>query len=102
MALAEACLSSGRGATLSLAPGSLRWDQALFGEGSSRILVSVDPAQRSPWEAYLESQLPGQWQFLGQVGGPADPLLLTTEAGDPVLSVSLAAMQTAYHSAFAD
>ncbi len=102
VALAEACLSGGRGATLSLAPGSLRWDQALFGEGSSRILVSVDPAQRSAWEAYLELQLPGQWQLLGQVGSPADPLLLTTAEGDPVLSVSLSALEAAYHSAFAD
>jgi len=102
VALAEACLSGGRGASVSLAPGSLRWDQALFGEGSSRILVSVDPAQRSPWEAYLESQLPGQWQLLGQVGGPADPLVLTTAEGDPLLSVSLAALQGAYYSAFAD
>ncbi|MFS8874403.1 phosphoribosylformylglycinamidine synthase subunit PurL [Synechococcus sp. R5-13] len=102
VALAEACLSGGRGATLSLAPGSLRWDQALFGEGSSRILVSVSPAHRSLWEAYLESQLPGQWQLVGQVGSPADPLLLRTAEEDPLLVVSLAAMQAAYHGAFSD
>ena len=102
VALAEACLSGGRGATLSLAPGSLRWDQALFGEGSSRILVSVDPAQRSAWEAYLEAQLAGQWQLLGEVGSPADPLLLRTAEEDPLLVVSLAAMQAAYHGAFSD
>jgi phosphoribosylformylglycinamidine synthase II len=102
VALAEACLSGGRGATLSLAPGSLRWDQALFGEGSSRILVSVSPAHRSLWEAYLESQLPGQWQLVGEVGSPADPLLLRTAEEDPLLVVSLAAMQAAYHGAFSD
>ncbi|HIK20268.1 MAG TPA: phosphoribosylformylglycinamidine synthase subunit PurL [Synechococcus sp. M44_DOE_062] len=102
VALAEACLSGSQGATLCLPAPSGRWDQALFGEGSSRILVSVNPAHRSLWEAYLESQLPGQWQFLGQVGSPEDPLVLTTAEGDPVLSVSLAAMQAAYHGTFAD
>jgi len=102
VALAEACLSSGRGATLCLSTPPERWDQALFGEGSSRIVVSVTPAHRPIWEAYLESQLPGQWQLLGQVGSPADPLLLRTAEEDPLLVVSLAAMQAAYHGAFSD
>jgi len=39
---------------------------------------------------------------LGEVGSPADPLLLRTAEEDPLLVVSLAAMQAAYHGAFSD
>ncbi len=103
VALAEACLSGGHGATLQIQSTQFqRWDQVLFGEGSSRILVSVDPAHRQPWEAHLESGLAGHWQLLGQVGTPTDPLSLRTQEGDPLLSVSLQAMHDAYHQPFSD
>ncbi len=103
VALAEACLSGGRGATLQIQSSQFqRWDQILFGEGSSRILVSVDPVHRQAWEAHLGAKLAGHWQLLGQVGAPTDPLFLRTDEGDPVLSVSLQALHAAYHQPFSD
>ncbi len=91
VALAESCLSGQRGAVIQLDLGSvalettsLRWDTLLFGEGGARILVSVPLEHQADWESYLQSQLKGNWQALGQVGpekselqiGTADNLLL--------------------------
>ena len=43
---------------------------ALFGEGPSRIVVSVRPEERAPVEAALTAAgVP--WERLGTVGGPA-------------------------------
>ncbi|MCF2969775.1 phosphoribosylformylglycinamidine synthase subunit PurL [Synechococcus sp. Nb3U1] len=101
VALAEACLSGGQGATIRIpSTQSHRWDQVLFGEGSSRILVSVDPAHQPAWEDYLGSQLPGNWQHLGQVGTAADPLSLSTDEGDPVLILSLREMESVFQEPF--
>lgn len=88
VALAECCISSGLGAICSLS-GS-RWDEALFGEGGARILVSVSPADVHAWEAYLTAQLPGEWQRCGLVTG--DALCLQTVAGESLLEVSVADM----------
>ncbi|MCS6813661.1 MAG: phosphoribosylformylglycinamidine synthase subunit PurL [Cyanobacteria bacterium] len=88
VALAECCISSGLGAICSLS-GS-RWDEVLFGEGGARILVSVSPADVPAWEAYLEAQLPGDWQRCGLVTG--DTLCLQTIAGESLLEVAIADM----------
>jgi phosphoribosylformylglycinamidine synthase len=76
--LAEACIAGQLGAeiNLELTDKSVvrRWDEVLFGEGASRILVSVTPEQQASWESYLKEQLPEQeqgnylhWQRLGVV-----------------------------------
>ncbi|MEN9204100.1 MAG: phosphoribosylformylglycinamidine synthase subunit PurL [Thermostichus sp. DG_1_6_bins_120] len=102
VALAEACLSGGRGAAIRIPNRSSehRWDQVLFGEGSSRILVSVDPAYCQAWESYLDALIPGSWLRLGQVGGEADPLSLHSDAGDPILSLSLQEMESVFQGQF--
>ncbi|MGQ9837085.1 MAG: phosphoribosylformylglycinamidine synthase subunit PurL [Cyanobacteriota bacterium] len=101
VALAEACLSGKRGASLRLPRAlSQRWDEILFAEGSSRILVAVDPAQQEAWETYLSSSFPGGWLQLGQVGSATDPLLLHLDSGDPLLSLSLEEMHSAFQGPF--
>jgi len=95
VALAEACLGGNLGATICLplaADGDHRWDQVLFGEGGARILVSVSPAQRGPWETYLAEHLADNWEAIGTVQTHADPLTLVTVEESPLLSVSLADM----------
>lgn len=74
IALAESCISGGLGATITLPLAtqdslSTRWDTLLFGEGGARIVVSISPDQRSPWESYLNQTLPELWQYLGTVAG---------------------------------
>ncbi|NEP59944.1 MAG: phosphoribosylformylglycinamidine synthase subunit PurL [Symploca sp. SIO2G7] len=71
IALAESCIAGNLGAQINLGVTSeslaLRWDELLFGESASRILVSVNPEQQASWEAYLNEQLKGYWQQLGVV-----------------------------------
>jgi phosphoribosylformylglycinamidine synthase len=69
VALAEACVT-GRdavGCTVSL-PTEGRTDLVLFGEGPSRIVVSVEPARALEFEALMaESAIP--WRWIGVTGG---------------------------------
>jgi phosphoribosylformylglycinamidine synthase len=77
VALAEACIAGQLGAQINLElqePLKRRWDEILFGESASRILVSVSPEHQASWEAYLQEQLAGQakedcsyWKKLGVV-----------------------------------
>ncbi|MCJ2541606.1 phosphoribosylformylglycinamidine synthase subunit PurL [Thermostichus vulcanus] len=101
VALAEACISGGRGATIQM-PNipCQRWDHLLFGEGSSRILVAIDPLFQEAWETYLDSSLPGGWLRLGQVGTETDPLSLHWNGGDPLFSLSLQEMHSAFQGLF--
>ena len=69
VALAEACVTGPEpvGATLGL-PDAARTDLTLFGEGPSRVIVSVDPIRAREFEALMaESDIP--WQWIGTTGG---------------------------------
>ncbi|MEO0455714.1 MAG: phosphoribosylformylglycinamidine synthase subunit PurL [Cyanobacteria bacterium P01_A01_bin.114] len=92
IALAEACISGHKGATLTLPVSqavSLRWDTLLFGEGGARIVVSVAAAQATAWEQYLATHLPQAWQPLGDVGKAHDALTVNTSDQQQVLSLAL-------------
>jgi phosphoribosylformylglycinamidine synthase len=65
--LAESCIGSGMGAEIVLEAGNKRIDEVLFGEGASRIIVSVRPENINEWEAYLRESLGNNWQKLGTV-----------------------------------
>ncbi len=67
VALAESCILGGIGATLTARPVG-RWDAALFGEGPSRIVVSVDPG-RLPSLRRLAARHDVPALRLGRVGG---------------------------------
>lgn len=96
IALAECCLSGGFGAVITLAPDpEQRWDECLFGEGASQILVSVSPEKQAEWEAFLKQSLGNAWQVLGEVSSEAQLRIHGS------VSVSLEAMQAAFEGAIA-
>lgn len=114
VALAEACISGGRGAQIRLDAGLAgdpandptidRWDAVLFAEGGARILASVAADRVHDWETFLEAELPQYWQRLGVVGEAlagselagseaAKAAQLTIEAaGQPLIQLDLATM----------
>ncbi len=70
VALAEACASGPRpmGADIELGAGGGRADLTLFGEGPSRVVVSVK-ADRTRHFEQLMSEFRVPWRFIGRVGG---------------------------------
>lgn len=98
VALAESCIAGKLGADITLGYSSesldLRWDQVLFGEGGSRILVSVSPQQQTSWESYLQQQLgdEGYWQQLGVVQGENSGLRVLAGNDQSVIEVTVQEM----------
>ncbi len=82
--LAESCISGGWGAEIQLPSSSQRLDEQLFGEGGSRIVVSVDPAHQQVWQDFLQQGLAGAWIRLGQV--TAGGLSLRDDQGNLLIS----------------
>jgi phosphoribosylformylglycinamidine synthase subunit PurL len=76
VAIAESCISGKRGAQIELANPELHAVNLLFGEGASRIVVSVSKSDRSEWEAYLTTELGSNWQAIGAVGSPDQNLTI--------------------------
>ncbi len=68
VAIAESCISGKLTAQIQLANSEeYNSTQLLFGEGASRIVVSVKDSDRHKWEADLISQLGDSWQHIGTV-----------------------------------
>ncbi|MGK7934106.1 MAG: phosphoribosylformylglycinamidine synthase subunit PurL [Microcystaceae cyanobacterium] len=67
VALAECCISGQLGAKVELNKSQIRLDKVLFGEGGSRIIVSVNPAFETIWQDYLQQALGDFWAKIGQV-----------------------------------
>jgi phosphoribosylformylglycinamidine synthase II len=88
IALAECCISGGRGIDAANATTSGRLDAALFGEAQSRIIISCSPEAVNEVEA-LAREAKAPLTRLGQVGGKR--LML----GD-VIDVSVEELATAY------
>ncbi|MBI3635146.1 MAG: hypothetical protein HY216_02865, partial [Candidatus Rokubacteria bacterium] len=73
-----------------------RADVALFGEGPSRIIVSVDPAGVLEFEALMaESAIP--WRWIGATGG--DRLTIRTAAAT-IVDVDLDRLDQAWRRGF--
>jgi len=68
VALAESCISGSKGAHIELIDQDKSRNLLLFGEGTARIVVSIDPLFRKDWEDILLRELDQNWQYLGQVG----------------------------------
>jgi phosphoribosylformylglycinamidine synthase len=97
VALAEACITGPQplGAGVDLESAG-RADLTLFGEGPSRIVVTVRPEQAREFEALMaEWAIP--WSWIGSVGG--ERLTLRVE-GEPVVNLSLARVGHAWRSGF--
>ncbi len=111
VALAESCLSGGRGAAITLAPKQLqpsdetRWDHLLFAEGGARIVVSVAPDHVAQWEMYLLLHLETDWGIIGQVGDQEAALQIAIAAtsslsdNKPLINLALADMGDRWHNA---
>jgi phosphoribosylformylglycinamidine synthase subunit PurL len=97
VALAEACVTGpaivGCEATL---PAGVRADLTLFGEGPSRVLVTVDGGRARAFEALMaESAIP--WRWIGVTGG--DRLRLRVES-TTVVDVELEGIEHAWRNGF--
>lgn len=103
VAIAESCISSNLGATITLSSSSpdLRWDRVLFGEGGARIIVSVAADRVETWESYLQEALGAHWQKLGQVTSATDPLRCITADQHELFSASIEAMRDRWQFAIA-
>ncbi len=97
VALAEGCVTGPApiGAEVAL-PGAGRTDLTLFGEGPSRIVVTVAPGHERQFEALMaESAIP--WQWIGAVGGERLALSL---GGERVVDLPLARIDHAWRNGF--
>jgi phosphoribosylformylglycinamidine synthase len=104
VALAESCIASQLGAeiNLGLTDVELRWDEVLFAESASRILVSVMPEQQASWESYLKEQLGEQaqhWQKLGFVKSQNAGLRLLIGDNQPIIDVTMIEMSDRFSNA---
>ena len=96
--LAESCVSGPRlvGAAIDLPAGAERVDLLLFGEGPSRVVVSVPPQAERHFERLMgEFALP--WRWIGRVGGEA---LVIKRGGAPMVSAPLDRMAHAWRTGF--
>jgi phosphoribosylformylglycinamidine synthase len=110
VALAESCIANQLGAEINLGLTSesleCRWDEVLFGESASRILVSVTPEQQTSWESYLNKQLGeqaqgqgGYWQKIGVVKSKNTYFKVIMEDNHPIINVTMADMSDRFSNA---
>ncbi|APB33798.1 phosphoribosylformylglycinamidine synthase II [Gloeomargarita lithophora Alchichica-D10] len=94
IALAEMAIASKCGVQITAnIPLEIRWDEWLFGEGGSRIWVTVAPELQTAWEAYLQEHLPGEWGFWGITGGAS---LVVQVQGENPIDLPVTALQSAW------
>ena len=96
--LAESCISGPRsiGADVELPAPGQRADLELFGEGPSRVIVSVPPEAERHFERLMgEFALP--WRWIGKVGGEA---LVIGRGGEELVRVPVARMGHAWRAGF--
>jgi phosphoribosylformylglycinamidine synthase len=99
VAIAESCISGKLTAQIKLAnPEGNHLTQLLFGEGASRIVVSVKESDRTKWETYLISQLDNTWQHIGTVNDAASDLEIIV-GGEKSISVSLSQITKNFNEA---
>jgi phosphoribosylformylglycinamidine synthase subunit PurL len=90
VALAEACIGNNLGATINIPISeSQRLDEVLFGEVASQIIVSVNPANIEPWEAYLENHLAARWLKIGNVEQSSGNLNILTNDNLSLINVKI-------------
>jgi phosphoribosylformylglycinamidine synthase subunit PurL len=107
VALAECCISGQLGAEIYLQKSQLRFDEILFGETASNIVVSVKPECQGEWEAYLKEKLDNSWQELGTVGSDRANLQISMVSLDKlsgdrlVIDVTISNIQEQWATALA-
>ncbi len=113
VALAESCIASQLGAQINLGLTDVetrhgaslqgrRWDEVLFGESASRILVSVAPEHQVNWESYLNEQLGEQthyWQQIGVVQPKNAEFKVFTTNNQPIINATMADISDRFSNA---
>jgi phosphoribosylformylglycinamidine synthase len=98
--LAEGCVTGARagggvGCEVTVERGR-RLDETLFGEGPSRVVVTVEPAREREFEALMaESAIP--WRWIGTTGGER---LSVKTSGGMVIDVPVDRLEHAWRSGF--
>jgi phosphoribosylformylglycinamidine synthase subunit PurL len=67
VALAESCISGKLGCKVTLPEINARFDNVLFGELASLIIVSINSKNKAQWESLLTEKLSNNWQEIGEV-----------------------------------
>jgi phosphoribosylformylglycinamidine synthase len=98
VAIAESCISSNLTAHISLS-GQAHPHNILFGEGPSRIVVSVSSEHHDRWEEYLQAQLAGLWQAIGHVTESSANLAISIAGADSGVNLPLEQLIHAYTEA---
>jgi phosphoribosylformylglycinamidine synthase II len=98
VALAEACVSGPRwlGADVDLGPSDERADLTLFGEGPSRVVVSVRAVAARHFEQ-LMSEFRVPWRWIGRVGGAR---LIVRSAGVTLVDLDVDRLAGAWRGGF--
>lgn len=102
IALAECCIASRHGATLTLpelADTDIGLDYLLFAEGGARIVVSVAADHQSTWEQYLEENLASAWCELGVVTAANGPLIVQYDPENVVIQADIERLYVTWDSA---
>ncbi|MBE9034563.1 phosphoribosylformylglycinamidine synthase subunit PurL [aff. Roholtiella sp. LEGE 12411] len=115
IALAECCIAGKLGAEINIDANRfgesscredggcltalLRLDEVLFGEGGSRILVSVPSKQQEIWESYLQEHLGKEWQKLGMVGNFDTDLAVLTADNQTLIKVRIEDISDRFYNA---
>jgi len=97
VALAEACISGSGAVGAEVELTSLgRPDLTLFGEGPSRIVVSIPPTAQRHFEGLMQEwQVP--WRFIGTVGGEC---LTLRVGGEVAVALSVEGIAHAWRTGF--
>jgi phosphoribosylformylglycinamidine (FGAM) synthase-like enzyme len=73
-----------------------RADETLFGEGPSRVVVSVEAVRTREFEALMaESAIP--WRWIGVTGGDR---LVVRAAGQTLVELPLEGLESAWRTGF--
>jgi phosphoribosylformylglycinamidine synthase len=97
IALAEGCVTGRElvGCVAAL-PDDARVDLTLFGEGPSRVIVTVEPARAREFEALMaESAIP--WRWVGTTGGERLVIRIGTRI---VVDVATGELEQAWRTGF--
>jgi phosphoribosylformylglycinamidine synthase subunit PurL len=97
VALAESCVSGPEpvGCAVTLAAGD-RADLALFGEGPSRVILTVEASRAPEFEALMaESAIP--WRWIGATGGQR---LGITAGAQTLIDAALGTLERAWRTGF--
>jgi phosphoribosylformylglycinamidine synthase len=101
IALAEACIGGQLGAEIKLARAVFRFDEVLFGEAASRIIVSVKRDCLQYWESYLQENLKENYEKIGTITSQQSNLKIFLGDDRPAIDVKLKEIQECWTNAIA-